>query len=65
MFCISGRLVPMESARDYKKIFDGEQGPNTGGVGCFSPSNLFNKELERKIEEEILSKIEKVLNMNI
>ena len=58
-FVSQGRLIPMESARDYKKIFDGEQGPNTGGVGCFSPSNLFGRELERKIQEEILCKVEK------
>ena len=53
-----GKLIPMESAQDYKKIFDNDQGPNTGGVGCFSSSNLFDKELERKIQKEILSKIE-------
>lgn len=52
-----GRIIPMESARDYKKIYDEDKGPNTGGVGCFSPSVIFNKELNRKIEKDILYNI--------
>ena len=58
-FVSRGKLIPMESARDYKKIFDEDSGPNTGGVGCFSPSNVFNKGLKEAIQKEILFKIEK------
>jgi phosphoribosylamine--glycine ligase len=47
-------IVPMESAQDYKRIFDGDKGPNTGGMGTYSPSLLFNNELEEKIRERIL-----------
>ena len=43
----------MESARDYKRIFDNDEGENTGGVGCYSPSELFNEELKLKIEETL------------
>jgi phosphoribosylamine--glycine ligase len=32
--------VPLASARDYKRVFDGDQGPNTGGMGSFSPAPL-------------------------
>ncbi|NLJ98888.1 MAG: phosphoribosylamine--glycine ligase, partial [Tissierellia bacterium] len=53
-----GRLIPMESAKDYKQIYEKDEGPNTGGIGCFSPSNLFNEELEREIKKKILSRIE-------
>lgn len=53
-----GRLIPMESAKDYKKIYDNDEGENTGGVGCYSPSPLFNKKLKREIHHEILTKIE-------
>lgn len=53
-----GRLIPMESAKDYKQIYENDEGPNTGGIGCFSPSNIFDIELEREIKKEILSKIE-------
>lgn len=51
------KVIPMESAKDYKKIYEGDEGPNTGGVGCFSPSPLFNHELKEKIEKNILDNI--------
>jgi phosphoribosylamine--glycine ligase len=35
--CDGSRAVPLASARDYKRIFDGDQGPNTGGMGAYSP----------------------------
>ena len=35
--CDGERAVPLASAQDYKRIFDGDQGPNTGGMGCYSP----------------------------
>ena len=47
-------IVPMESAQDYKRIFDGDKGPNTGGMGTYSPSLLFNDELQERIRTEIL-----------
>lgn len=56
-FVNNDKIIPMESAKDYKKIYDNDLGPNTGGVGCISPNPLFNKELENKIKEEVLEKI--------
>ena len=47
-------IVPMESAQDYKRIFDGDKGPNTGGMGTYSPSLVFNDELQERIRTEIL-----------
>ncbi len=47
-------ICPMVSAKDHKKIFDNEKGPNTGGMGSFSPSNIYTKELEDEIRETIL-----------
>lgn len=47
-------IVPMESAQDYKRIFDGDKGPNTGGMGSYSPSLLFNDEVMKEIREKIL-----------
>jgi phosphoribosylamine--glycine ligase len=37
-------VVPMVPARDYKRAFDHDQGPNTGGMGCYSPSRFLDKE---------------------
>lgn len=48
-------IIPMESAQDYKRIFDGDKGPNTGGMGTYSPSLVFNNELEERIRTEILN----------
>lgn len=47
-------IVPMESAQDYKRIYDNDQGPNTGGMGTYSPSLIFDEQLEAQIRERIL-----------
>jgi phosphoribosylamine--glycine ligase len=44
----------LESARDHKRAFDGDQGPNTGGMGAFSPANNWNAELESQFHEKIM-----------
>jgi phosphoribosylamine--glycine ligase len=43
-----------ESARDHKRIFDGDTGPNTGGMGAFSPANNWNRDLQSQFENEIM-----------
>lgn len=53
-FVDENTIIPMESAQDYKRIFDGDKGPNTGGMGTYSPSLLFNEEVETQIREQIL-----------
>lgn len=39
-FCDGHRVVPMIPARDYKPVFDGDRGPNTGGMGAYAPARL-------------------------
>lgn len=46
-------LVPMVSAQDHKRAYDGDKGLNTGGMGTFSPSRLYTKE----IHEECMNNI--------
>jgi phosphoribosylamine--glycine ligase len=44
----------LESARDHKRALDGDQGPNTGGMGAFSPANNWNSRLQAQFEAEIM-----------
>jgi phosphoribosylamine--glycine ligase len=56
-FVTNGKIIPLESAKDYKKIYDGDLGLNTGGVGCYSPSPLFTEHLKENIKSDALKKI--------
>src|SRR5688500_8308172 len=49
--------VPLLSAQDHKRIFDDDQGPNTGGMGAFSPSPLMNDALQQQIEKTIVQPV--------
>lgn len=53
-FVDGNTLVPLESAQDYKRAFDDDQGPNTGGMGTYSPSHLYHSALQTTIKETIL-----------
>ena len=55
-FVDGSAIVPMESAQDYKRIGDGDEGPNTGGMGTYSPSLLFDEETELRVAKDILLK---------
>ncbi len=44
----------LESARDHKRALDNDEGPNTGGMGAFSPANNWNAQLESKFEKEVM-----------
>jgi phosphoribosylamine--glycine ligase len=50
-------IVPMESARDYKNIYDGNKGPNTGGMGSYSPNELFDDTLKCLVDIQVLRPI--------
>jgi phosphoribosylamine--glycine ligase len=47
-------ILPLETAQDYKKIFDGDLGPNTGGMGSYSPSVFIDAALMADIDERVL-----------
>jgi phosphoribosylamine--glycine ligase len=53
-FVDGSAIVPMESAQDYKRIGDRDEGPNTGGMGTYSPSLVFTPALEAQIRAQIL-----------
>ena len=50
-------IVPMETARDYKRALDGDKGLNTGGMGGFSPNPIITPEVKAAIDEKILEPI--------
>lgn len=50
-------LIPMESSKDYKRIYDNDEGPNTGGMGTYSPNPFVDAKLTDKINKRILEPI--------
>ena len=47
-------LMPMVPARDHKRVFDGDQGPNTGGMGAYSADGMVSAALETEILEKVV-----------
>lgn len=47
-------ILPMQPAQDYKKIYDGDLGPNTGGMGAYSPSLVITDDIMTKIQTDLL-----------
>ena len=53
-FCDGKTVVPMVSSQDHKKIFDNDRGPNTGGMGAYSPVPFCNHKSEEMVLQKIL-----------
>lgn len=52
-FCDGEHLVCMKSSQDHKRAYDGNQGPNTGGMGAIAPSPYYTDEIARRCMDEI------------
>ncbi len=50
-------ILPLASSQDHKAVFDGDQGPNTGGMGAYSPAPVVTDEVHERIIEKILRPI--------
>ncbi len=48
--------IPMATSQDHKRIFDNDKGPNTGGMGAYSPTPIIDDVLAKKIQEKIIDK---------
>lgn len=48
------QVVPLASSQDHKRVFDGDRGPNTGGMGAYSPAPVVSPSIHRRILKEIL-----------
>lgn len=55
-FCLvhGEQVLPLASAQDHKRVFDNDQGPNTGGMGAYSPAPVFTPEIEQEVLEKIV-----------
>ncbi len=50
-----GRTVlPLPTSQDHKAVFDGDKGPNTGGMGAYSPAPVVHRELHRQVMEKVM-----------
>lgn len=47
-------ILPLATSQDHKAVYDGDQGPNTGGMGAYSPAPIVSRELSDKIVNEIM-----------
>lgn len=47
-------ILPMVSSQDHKRVFDGDRGPNTGGMGAYSPAPVITEKLESIIMEKVM-----------
>jgi phosphoribosylamine--glycine ligase len=52
--CDGETAIPFASAQDHKRVFDGDEGPNTGGMGAYSPAPVMTPELSRRAMDEIV-----------
>ena len=52
--CDGTRAIPLGTAQDHKRVFDGDRGPNTGGMGAFSPATILTPALEAEVMERII-----------
>jgi phosphoribosylamine--glycine ligase len=54
VLCDGERAIPLATAKDYKRVFDGDRGPNTGGMGSHSPSVLLDAPTSRDVMSGIV-----------
>lgn len=47
-------IIPMVSSQDHKRAYDGDKGPNTGGMGTFSPSRVYTPDIAKEVEKNIM-----------
>jgi phosphoribosylamine--glycine ligase len=55
VLCDGVNAVPLASAQDHKRVFDGDRGPNTGGMGAYSPAPVMTPEMTERTMREIVS----------
>jgi len=54
VMCDGKNILPLATSQDHKRLLDGDQGPNTGGMGAYSPAPVVTPELHAKVVREII-----------
>ena len=52
--CDGETAIPLASAQDHKRVGDGDKGPNTGGMGAYSPAPIMTTEMNQRVMDEII-----------
>jgi len=52
--CDGKNVAPLASSQDHKRVFDNDKGPNTGGMGAYSPAPVVNKDMHQIVMKEII-----------
>jgi phosphoribosylamine--glycine ligase len=53
--CDGRTVIPLASSQDHKRVFDGDKGPNTGGMGAYSPAPVIDNELYEQILQDVMN----------
>jgi len=54
VLCDGEHALPLDAAQDHKRAFDGDKGPNTGGMGAYSPAPVFTDDIRERTMKEII-----------
>jgi len=55
--CDGRTIMPLASSQDHKRVFDGDKGPNTGGMGAYSPAPVVDSKLHDKIVRQVMEPV--------
>ena len=56
-FCDGESFIPMATSQDHKAIYDGDNGPNTGGMGAYSPAPVVNEDMMKTVSSQVFQPV--------
>ena len=61
--CDGKTIMPLASTQDHKRLFDGDKGPNTGGMGAYSPAPIVDNDLHSEIMKQVMEPVINTMKM--